>query len=251
MTYRIRKEVILMTLVLTACGGGGGGTTPAANTATAEGVYSGSVSNGNSFDGIVLEDGSYYVLAGPRTVAGLAVIDLLQGSGVSSNGIFSSLNLKGFWANGSVASGSISSTYAANSFAGTVIENGVSRTFSGAHPAASSYVYNNAANLANITGAWTLADMQGGSVAMTITPTGSFTASGTGGCVFSGTFSPRASGKNVFNFLGNLGVGCALPSGTTFSGIAIEYLLPNATRQFVVAGVDVARLNGTALFGVR
>ncbi|HEU0189448.1 MAG TPA: hypothetical protein VFQ97_05570 [Gallionella sp.] len=85
---------------------------------------------------------------------------------------------------------------------------------------------------------------------MTIATNGSFTGS-SGGCLFSGTFTPRASGKNIFDFTTTFGAApCTLP-GQTATGIAINYLLANGTRQFVVAGVDTGRTVGTAVFGVR
>jgi hypothetical protein len=254
MNIRSHKNLgaTMLALILSACGGGGSSTPPAPTiTTTAEGVYVGTISNGNSFDGIVLEDGSYYVLSGPLTAAGLTVSGFAQGSGTSNNGSFTSTNLINYLATGAVVLGSVSASYNTNTLSGTVTGGGIANTFSGAKPANTSYVYNIPANLANITGAWTLADMKGGNIAMTISPTGSFTGTGTSGCIFSGTLTPRASGKNVFNFAATFGAApCALP-GQTFSGIAVDYLLANGTRQLVAAGVDAGRGTGTSVFGVR
>lgn len=244
--------ITILTLILSGCGGEGGSTPPAPTiTTTAEGVYSGTVSNGNSFDGIVLEDGSYYVLSGLRSAGALLVSGFIQGNGTSSNGSFSSTNAKEFFANGTVVALTVSASYGINNISGTVTAPGVVNTFTGTTPVNTSYVYNTAPILSNITGAWTLADMKGGSIAMTIAPTGSFAGTGSTGCLFSGTFTPRASGKNVFDFTTTFGAApCALP-GQTATGIAINYLLANGTRQFVAAGVDAGRTNGTAVFGVR
>ena len=242
----------MLAVTLSACGGGSSSTPPAPTiTTTAEGVYVGTISNGNSFDGIVLEDGSYYVLSGPLSAAGLLVSGFAQGNGTSSNGSFVSTNLINYLSTGAVVLGSVNASYGANSLSGTVTGGGVANTFSGTTPTTTTYIYNTAANLANITGAWTLADMQGGNIAMTISPTGSFTGTGTSGCVFSGTLTPRASGKNVFNFAATFGAApCALPN-QSFSGIAVDYLLANGTRQLVAAGVNTVRTAGTSVFGVR
>lgn len=242
----------MLAITLSACGGGGAGNTPPPTiTTTAEGVYVGTISNGNSFDGIVLEDGSYYVLSGPGSPSGLLVSGFTQGSGTSSNGSFVSTNLINYLATGAVVLGSVNASYGTNTLSGTVTGGGIANPFSGTTPANTSYVYNTATNLANITGAWTLADMKGGNIAMTISPTGSFTGTGTSGCVFNGTLTPRASGKNVFNFAATFGAApCTLP-GQSFSGIAVDYLLANGTRQLVAAGVDAGRTTGTSVFGVR
>ncbi len=248
-----KLSVAILAATLSACGGGG--STPAAPTitTTAEGVYTGTVSNGDSFDGVILEDGTYYVLAGPRTVAGLTVTGLTQGNGTSNNGNFTSTNLVTYPAIGAPILGSLAGTYGTNTINGTTSVGGiVANTFTGTTPLNSTYVYNMPTNLANITGAWTLADMQGGSIAMTITPTGSFTATALTGCIIQGTLTPRASGKNVFDLAGVFGIApCASP-GLAFSGIAVDYLLANGIqRQLVLAGVNAPRTGGTSLFGVR
>lgn len=245
--------VAALTLILAACGGGGSGGAPTSLvTTTAEGVYTGTVSNGNSFDGIVLEDGSYYVLSGPGTATGLTVTSFSQGNGTSNNGSFSSTNMLDFLSTGVVVAGSVSASYSASSLSGTVTGGGVTNTFTGTTPANTSYVYNTAAKLTDISGAWTLSDMKGGTISATIATTGAFTGTSSTGCTLSGTFVPRASGKNVFNFSGTFGLApCTVP-GQSFSGIAVDYLLANGvTRQFVVAGVDAARTTGTSVFGVR
>jgi hypothetical protein len=112
-------------------------------------------------------------------------------------------------------------------------------------------VYNTPANLAQITGAWTLSALDGTSADVTIAPGGSFTGANAG-CSISGTIEPRASGKNVFDVsVTSGGAPCAAP-GTTSTGIAVTYLLPGSTaRQLVVAGVNAARTAGNAFFGVR
>ncbi len=244
----------ILSLVLAACGGGGssgGGATTPPVTTTAEGVYGGTLSNGNSFDGIVLEDGSYYVLSGAGTTTGLTVTSFSQGNSTSNNGSFSSTNLLDFLSTNTVVAGSISASYSASSLSGSVTVGGVANTFTGTTPANTSYVYGTVAKLSDIAGAWTLSDMKGGAITATIATTGAFTGTSSTGCAISGTFVPRASGKNVFNFSGTYGAApCVIPGGI-FSGIAIDYLLTNGTRQFIAAGVDAGRTAGTSVFGVR
>jgi len=229
--------------------------TPAtSNTAgTAEGVYTGSTTNGSSFDfdSVVLEDGSYYILYGIRSAGALTVLGFAEGNGASNNGGFTSSNMVDFTAAGTVLTGTLSAVYSANSFGGSVTEGGVTSSFLGTTPINSAYVYNTPAKLTDITGAWTLSDMQGGaSTLLTIAADGSFSTS-SGGCNSTGTLTPRPSGKNIFDFTTTFGASpCKLP-GQTATGIAVNFLLANGMRQFVAAGSNAGRTVGTAIFGTR
>jgi hypothetical protein len=243
---------LVTTLLLTACGGGNGGATVTPPiTTTAEGLYTGTVSNGNSIDGIILEDGSYYVLSGFLSAGTLYVSGFSQGTGTSSNGNFSSTNFREFFYDGSVVSGSLNATYSTNNtFSGTITAPGVVNTFTAVSPASSSYVYNSAAKVSDIAGSWTLSNMKGGAPAfMNIAANGSFTAS-SGGCSFSGAITPRPSGKNIFNITATYGAApCTIP-GQTVTGIAIDYLLANGTRELIAAGSNIGGTVGTAYFGL-
>jgi len=229
--------------------------TPAASntTGTAEGAYTGSTTNGSSFDfdSVVLEDGSYYILYGIRSNGVMTVLGFTQGNGTSSNGGFSSANMNDFTASGTVLNGTLSATYSANSLGGSATEGGVTSTFLGTTPLNSVYVYNTLAKLTDITGAWALIDMQGGaSISVNIAADGSFITS-SGGCTSTGTLTPRPSGKNIFNFTTTFGAfPCKLP-GQTATGIAIDFLLADGSRQFIAAGSNTVRTAGTAIFGTR
>ena len=85
----------LMCMGLAGCGGGGGGgsTSTATTTSTtgstptllaAQGVYEGTTSNGNAFDLLLLENGTYYTLVGSQTGGQFQVSQLVQGSGTSN-----------------------------------------------------------------------------------------------------------------------------------------------------------------------
>jgi hypothetical protein len=253
----LRYFVFVFISTLVGCGGGGGGsssssaTTPTVST-SAEGVYSGTISNGNSFDGIILENGAYYILYGQRSAGTMFVYGFVQGVGASNNGSFASSNLKDFYANGTIISGAVSASYGTNNtFSGVVSEGGASLTFSGTPPTSTTYVYNSSANLADISGAWTLTDMLGGALSMSVAANGTFSGSWTSGCVFTGALTPRSSGKNIFDMSITLGASpCSTPNQTS-TGIAIDYLLANGKRQLIVGGVNSARSLGTSVFGTR
>jgi hypothetical protein len=240
---------LLATLMLTACGGGGsGGTSNNTSTVTtAEGVYVGTISNGLSFDALVLENDTYYVLYGTPAGGSLYVQGFATGSGISNNGNFTSSNLKDYLYTGTVTNGSLTATYTAgSSFNGSTSTN----TFTGAPPTSTSYVYSTAPNLGSITGAWSLTDMFGASVTANIASTGAFTTSSSG-CLSTGTLTPRASGKNVFDLSVTFGAAPCVLANQTASGIAVSYLLSNGTRQLILAGTNSSNTVGTAVFGTR
>ncbi|MDE2253485.1 MAG: hypothetical protein KGL42_04360 [Betaproteobacteria bacterium] len=206
----------------------------------------------------MLDDGTYYAIYGTNGASGLTVNGFVQGQGSWGATTFTSSNLRDFTAAGATLSGTLSATYTPGvSVSGTVTEsNGsstVSNTFTGTVPQASSYVYNSAADINAVSGNWTAYTLQGAGapVALTINPNGTFSGAQQG-CSFSGTLTPRASGKNNFDVTVNFGANpCVLANGTA-SGIGLSYLVANSTtRQLLVAVVDPTRQFGTLLFGQR
>ncbi len=244
--------------LLAGCGGGGGGgtttstATVTAATATAEGVYTGSTSSGKVFDTVVLEDGTYYAIYGTNSTAGLTVTGFVQGQGTSGGTTFTSSNLRDYTYAGQTLSGTLSATYTpAVSVSGTVSEGGGSSTFTGTVPQSSSYAYNAPADINAVSGSWSTYTLQGAPAAVTINANGTFSGLSQG-CSFSGTLTPRASGKNIFDVSVIFGPSpCVLANGTA-SGIGLSYLIANSsTRQLLVAVVDPTRQFGTMLFGQR
>ena len=124
-------------------------------------------------------------------------------------------------------------------------------TFTGGAISGSTYNYNTAAAVAQISGAWSLQSLTGDTVALNIQGSGAFTATSSLGCNFSGAVAPRPSGKNVFTVSLTFGGSpCALP-GTSASGVAVAYPLTAGGTQLIVAVRDGARTYGTAAFGTR
>ena len=246
-----RLSAMLAAITLAACGGGGDG--GSSTGPKAEGAYSGTLTGGASsaFQLLVLENDEYWALYGTSAGNTFFVSGFIQGTGASNNGSFSSSNARDF---GVVpaASGSVSATYVANtSIQGTVTAAGQSVSFSGPVIPSTTFNYSTAASVAAVEGSWNLTSLDGSSTTLTIASTGAFTGS-SAGCNFSGTFTPRASGKNVFNVALTFGAApCALP-GQPGTGIAVTNILAGTTtQQLIVAGVNSARTAGTALFGTR
>jgi hypothetical protein len=221
---------VLLSTLIAACGGGGGTSAPITQVSSAQGVYQGTVSNNRQHNTMVLENDQFYTLYGNIVNGVFGVVGFIQGNGKSNNGSFSSTDLRDFLSNGTVVSGSLSASYSPNvSFNGTITEGTSTVTFTGASLQNSSYNYNTGPSLANIVGAWSLTIIQCEIVALTISATGSFTAT-SGGCNFSGTLKPRASGKNVFDVALTFGAAPCLLAGQSTSGIALEYPVGGGKR---------------------
>ena len=253
----MNKKLLVATTVLCAalagCGGGGGsGSTPTSSTLAAQGVYEGTTSSGTDFSLLLLDNGTYYTLGGTRTSSGFLVSDLVEGTGTQSGASFTSSDLRDFLYTGQTLAGTLSATVnAGTSVSGTLTEGATSVTFSGAPPASSTYDYNTPANISTIAGNWNVTTLQGASATLAISTSGTFTGS-SAGCSFSGTISPRSSGKNVFDVAVVFGPSpCALPNGSG-NGIALSYPIAGTNlTQLLVTAVDGTRTYGTVLFGQR
>jgi hypothetical protein len=247
--------------LLTACGGGGGEANPALTPGEAQGVYSGSFSTpafpSGKFSTLVLENDEIWTLYGTEGAGGeLLVYGLIQGQGAASSGSFTVGALKDYFYDGTTASGTLSARYQVGStFNGTVTANGQSASFSGVAPSPGStnYNYNTSATLADISGSWSGTNMSGATSSYTISSGGTFSGANQYGCGFSGSVTPRSSGKNVFDvsLTNNTSSACGSASGLTGRGIAISSILGNGRRQLIVAVVTNDRLYGSAVFATR
>lgn len=261
-TVLTRLAVLAATIALAACGGGGGGGGggDAGNSGpTAEGVYGGTIGEGTDrgdFQLLVLEDGEFWFMYGLNTADAFHVEGFLQGSGVSSSGTFTSSNTRDFFGFvpdvPDVTVNTIASYDAtARTISGTVSFPGFPVVFTGGPIAGSLYNYDTAASLTTVSGAWSTTSLTGETVSINIADTGQFTANAASGCSFSGTVTPRPSGKNVFNVELTFGAAPCDHPHQVASGIAVAYPLATGQTQLLVAVTDASRTVGTAVFGLR
>lgn len=249
---------------LVACGGGGSSSSSTSSVSTpgqAQGVYTGSFAsttfNPGKFSTLILDNDEYWTLYGREGTSGeLLVYGLIQGQGSANSGSFSSSDLKDYFYDGTTAAGTLNASYQAGAtFNGTVSQSGRSVSFSGVAPAAgsSTYNYNAAAMLSSISGAWAGTNMSGVSSNYTIASNGTFAGTNQYGCGFSGTVTPRPSGKNVFDvsLTNNTSPACGAASGLSGRGIALTTLLGNGSRQLIVAVVTSDRVYGSVIFANR
>lgn len=237
-----------LTAMLAACGGGGdGGGTP---NAVAEGVWSGTTSTGYSLNLLVLEDNSFYSIFG--TVAGgvFGVVGFDQGAGSISGNSFTGSGRE-YLSNNTSSAGTVNATVTTStSINGTATSGAGSSTFATTPISNASYVYSNPAAIGDVSGTWTGTMLDGSAATVSISGGGAVTGSNAG-CSFTGTATPRPSGKNVFNVSVTFGAApCGLP-GQTATGIAINYLLAGGARQLIVAVQDATKANGAMFLAQR
>jgi hypothetical protein len=211
------------------------GTAPTPTVATAEGLWEGYTSTSRAAAAIILDDGTYYVLystqASDSTIAGV-----VQGTGISSNGSFTSSNARDFNFEGSgVTSGSVSAQFVPkNSMAGTLASSLGMATFTATY----NPDYDHPASLAQLAGQYSGQAMVSAGIqtaSLTINAAGQISGSGQD-CSFTGNATPRGS-VNVFNLSVTFGGGNCLFGTSTLYGLAyyaqsgvLYAITPNAAR---------------------
>jgi len=229
----------IIPFILAGCGGSTGSRDSgnASTAGQAQGVYSGSSSDGSVFDAIVLPNDTFYAIYG--TVIGnvFYIGGTMSGQGTSSNGAYTA-SVTDFYYTGAVYQGSVTASYVpGSSLKGTLSVNGTSISFTGSSLPASSFNYSTSASLSAISGDWTGTLLNGATATVTINGGGSFSGSDSWGCLLSGMITPDSSNRNFFNLSLRFGGSpCLLPNQTA-SGVAVDYLLSDGmTRQLLASG---------------
>jgi hypothetical protein len=240
---------LLVAAALIGCGGGGGDSTSAAapTTATAQGLWTGTTSTNRTVTGIVLSDGSYYVLYSPAGSPTL-IAGVVQGNGASAGGSFSSSNGKDFNLEGyGVLPATVTGSFTTKqSFSGAI-------TYSAATSTTFTTVYD-----ADFEGTPTLAALAGtftgqlassaGTQAATLTIASSGAVSGSAsGCALSGTVSPRSDG-NAYNVSLTFG-----PAPCTFAGQPLTggAYFRSATKRLYAVAPNSTRSDGMLFVGTK
>ena len=240
---------IVLASTLVGCGGGGGdsGTVASASATapSAQGLWTGTTNNNRSVTGLVLSDGSYYVLyaaaGSPNTVAGV-----VQGNGSLSGSTFSSSNGRDFNLEGAgVLPVTVTATVATKqSFNGTVsYGNNVATTFTTTYDAS----YENTPSLSSLAGTFSgqVALSQGVQTAtFTISPAGTVNGSGNG-CSFTGSVTPRTDG-NAYNVRVTFGASPCFFTNQTLSGLAYYN---TQTKRLYAAAPNASRSDGVLFIG--
>ena len=188
----MRKNSLILcavSLILAGCGGygstsysgGTGGNTPG----QAQGIYSGTSSNGYAFSTIALPNDQFYVIYGSAAGNQFSLYGLISGQGISASSTYSA-SVTDFFYTGAINSGSLNATYVAGAgLNGTLTENGTMTTYTGTVLPTSSFNFNTPASISAISGTWTGTLLDGISTTVTISPSGVVSGS-SAGCSFSG-----------------------------------------------------------------
>ncbi|MES2261336.1 MAG: DUF4214 domain-containing protein [Pseudomonadota bacterium] len=214
---------------------------PSASTATPEGFWSGTASNGAQVRLALLEDGSSWgVYLANNTIAG-AIIGSVTVNGSTASGIASDFNV----ATRSVTTTRYTGTFTAKNTINITASNGI--TFAGKYNTA----YDQAVSLATVAGTYSGSAITGQfsqAINVTVSATGAITSAGNG-CSASGTATPRASGKNVFDIkVVFSGTNCALGNGTATSGVATY---DAQSRSLLALAANGSKSDGFIFIGTR
>lgn len=224
--------------------GGSGGSA----TTTAEGLWRGTTDTNRSVTGVVLHDGTFYVLysaaGNPSVIAGV-----VQGSGTSNNGSLSSSNAKDFNLEGHVVYPVTvsASYYVKQSLNGQVTSvNPPSGTVSFTSTYDSSYEVT--PTISALVGTYLgQVATSGGveSVTLTVNSSGVISGTGASGCAASGTVATRSDG-NIYDFsIAFGGAPCQLANQTL---IGIAYY--NSITHFLYgAAPNASRTDGVLFVG--
>ena len=192
--------VVLSSLALVACGGGGDSSATAPSGNTAEGFWSGPASTGYTVSLAVLENGeSWGIYSSGSTIYGA-----LNGTATGNGTTFSATGTDYNFLSGAASSGSFTGTVAAKSKITATSNTG------GTVSLAYQSDYDKTPSSANLAGSYTMSGRTGYYTfanTITIGSTGSFTVLD-GGCTTTGTLSPRATGKNIYNFTATFAGAC-------------------------------------------
>jgi len=235
---------------MVACGGGSDSGTTTAAAIRADGLWTGLTSTGAVINTLILENNEFWALFGTSQSGYLYVQGFDQGTGTLTGTSFAG-SVREYYPNKSSQTGTFSATLTPGvSLNGSVTSTAGTSTFTQVPFNSSLYVYDKPASIADITGTWNGAFLDTTSGTVTISATGG--VSGTNnGCSFTGTATPRASGKNVFNVSVTFGAGNCLLPGQTATGIGINYLLTNGKREIIVGILDSSKILSALFFAQR
>ncbi len=248
---RLLLSALAASTFLVACGGGGGGDEPPPATAakSATGLWTGTTNTNRAVTGLVLGDGTYYVLysvAGSPSVIG----GVVQGTGSVSGSTFASTNGRDFNLEGAgVMPVNVTATVdTKQSFSGAVAYANGPTTFSSTYDRD----FEGTPSLAAIAGTYTgnvalSVGVQNASV--TVSSTGAISGGSTssGGCSITGAATPR-SDANAYNVSLTFGAAPCYFAGQTFNGVAYYNA---AAKRLYAAAPNGARTDGVLFVGVK
>ena len=216
---------------------------------TAEGLWNGNTNTARTVTGLVLNDGTFYFLYSPANQP-LLIGGVVQGTGTSTNGAFTSDNARDFNLEGAgVLPATISGNYVARQTLGgniTYTPSSNTVTFNTTFDAS----YDITPTLAAVAGIYPgrVASSQGvENAVLTVSPTGAISGTGDSGCTVSGTVAPRTSG-NVYNASIVFGPAPCFFANQTLNGIAYYKA---SVRALYATAPNANRTDGVMFVGIK
>jgi hypothetical protein len=244
----LRQLITLLGFAIALSASGCSDQTPVLTPATtAEGLWFGTPNTNRTLTAAVLDDGTYYffysVASNPNQIAGV-----IQGTGTSNNGSFTSPNTKDFGIGVTALDATISADYAAGQFLnGSITYSGVrTMTFTSSYNTA----YDTTPTIASLAGVYTgQAGSSGGAQTANVTATadGTFTGTEQDGCTFTGKATARTHG-NVFDQSIAFGGAPCFFAGSTFQGI-VYFDIP--TRRLYMTAPNSLRTDAANFLGTK
>lgn len=243
-----RLIALAATAVLTACGGGGSDAvvTPVPAAASAEGFWNGTITGGYGASVAILENGETWGIY----TSGNSLVGAVHAQTTSNNLVLTGSGSSFNFLSRQSGSGTYSGSF--------VPKNSINFTTNDGTKFTGSYgtTYEQPASLADLAGTYSgfsvTATTGAQSIPVTISAGGTISGSVVSGnlsCSASGTATPRASGKNIFNvqlsFSGNF---CALGNGATTAGVAYYDAV---NREIGVMTLNSAKTDGLVYIGKR
>lgn len=232
--------------VVAGCGGdsSGGGS---GDETSAEGLWIGGTGNGRAVTGVILDDGTYWILysiVGNSNVLG----GLVQGDGSSQNGSFTSTNGKDFNLEGlGISSVNVDANYTEEqSFDGIVQYSGTGEEISFDTSYDSDYELE--PSLSEIEGSYSgAAATSAGTESATVafSASGEITGASADGCDYTGTVSPRDQG-NIYDLSVTFGGGNCVNGSSTVTGVAY---FDAVNQEITSAALNGARTDGFIYVG--
>lgn len=245
-TMKTRIAAIAASTVLAACGGGGDGGSvggSSGTTATAEGVWSGTLASGVSVSAAILENGETW---GVYT-SGSLIVGALYGNTTSSGTTLSGSGVAFDVVARSSSNGTFTGTF--NPKSTIRISSSDGGVFTGTYDTE----YDQPAVLSNVAGSFNGQGVSGNStvqsIPLSIASNGTVTVPGTADCSAAGTLTPRPTGKNIFNVSVTFtGTNCALGNGTVTTGIGYY---DTVTQGLLVLAMNPAKTDGFIYIGAK
>jgi hypothetical protein len=217
---------------------------------SAEGLWTGTTSDGYQVNLLVLENNEYWTTVGKQS-GNTFLVNVFDNGGFIVNGASGYSYYREYFPNYTTVLGYGTGSVISNtSISGT--------TYTGNNPGVkvsftplpnSNYNYNKSADINEIVGGWSGAFLNGYASNVSISSSGAINGT-VATCSYTGALKPRASGKNVFDFTITNGAGCGV-NGLVQSGIAITYITNTGKRQLLAAGIDGTKTIGDMFFAQR